>query len=114
VVARISVVADIAVISIITVIDRTMRRIPAIQQPVFMEDLAEILAVHVNENGLRFHEVANILTSRRMQLTVYEVSDMLAATVEQKLHGCPLTNGVFRILPVFLALAKIEIRTFLN
>ena len=88
-VAGVSIVAHVSIISVISKIDRSVGRVTGIEKPVFAYNLAEIAPLHVDEDFLLFKEVPNILTGGRVELPPDKIGNVLASTVKKKLHDKP-------------------------
>lgn len=51
-------------------------------QAILQDNLSQIPALQIDEDLTVFHEMTDILAGRGMQLTVYEVGDMVAFAIE--------------------------------
>lgn len=81
-VARITVVAHVPIVSVIAVVDGPMRRVGAKKQSIIVQYLAQVAAVHVDEDALLLEVMPDVRPVRRVKLSVHEVGDVLSAAVE--------------------------------
>ena len=82
IVPRIPIVSDIPVVAINSKARASIWRCSVVHKPVVIENLPEVTAAHINEDGVFLEIVAYILACRGVELPIDFVSDVLTTVVE--------------------------------